>query len=164
MERRWRDHLPKKKTTYVFLQWDFCHTCRRVQHYEFYKREWRELEEMLSVLNESPKPISQRVRKKQHQTRPKYENYINSKAWRTFREAYWKRHGKKCAGCEVTDGLTLHHVHYGYLGRERDEDVVPFCWDCHREFHDEYGTSTVMLEETNDFIAGKEFARIATTL
>jgi hypothetical protein len=72
--------------------------------------------------------------------RPKYDSYIHSNEWQLRRLKYWKDFGKNCKACGSVKDLVVHHMHYGFLGRERDEDLVGLCWNCHGELHDEHGT------------------------
>lgn len=106
-----------------------------------------------------------RKHKKQKKTRTlKYREFIKSKAWRNFKFFYWQTHKKICAACDGNKRMCIHHVHYGYLGREREQDVVPLCWTCHEALHNEYGTATVMIDQTNEFIESKRMAIIVKTL
>jgi len=88
-------------------------------------------------------------------TKQEYTMYVHSPQWKDRKDKYWREHGKFCRACNSKKGLTVHHVHYGYLGREKDEHIIGLCWDCHRDFHSEYGTKTVMQEETLEFIEKK---------
>jgi len=86
----------------------------------------------------------------------KYKDYIKSPQWKLRTEIYWREHGKRCAACGNIDRPTVHHTHYGFLGRETDAHVIGLCWPCHKELHDLYGTKTVMQAETAEFIANKK--------
>ncbi len=66
----------------------------------------------------------------------KYEAYINSKAWRTFRGAILAKRGHRCERCwKAPPVLHLHHLSYANIGHEKDEDVKLLCEDCHRLMH-----------------------------
>lgn len=52
MERRKRTRKPEGKS-YFYTEWDYCHRCSHVQHYEQYKSvEWQEEESMLAFFRE----------------------------------------------------------------------------------------------------------------
>lgn len=76
-----------------------------------------------------------------------YGQYVVSDAWRWFRADWMRRHGTYCKRCGRA-GLDLHHVSYARLGRERDDDVVLLCRQCHEAFHMENG---VRLSRTDKF-------------
>lgn len=156
MVRKYRtEKHNKKRKQYGFSEWDHCAPCRHTQHYEEFK------------ISPGKKKRTQRPalkRKAKYQKPPTYAAYMQSNEWRAFKVEYWKTHDRKCAACGSSDRMCIHHVHYGYLGREREEDLVPLCWDCHVELHEEYGTETVMVAQTNDFIAAKQMQLIAATL
>ena len=40
-----------------------------------------------------------------------------------------------CEGCGEFVQLTLHHLHYDTVGRERPEDLEALCWPCHKQRH-----------------------------
>lgn len=126
----------------------------------------------LKQLNRTKKKLSagrlrRRIRRKQERLArqigkgwkpPKYEQYIHSDEWRLRRLTYWKEHGQGCKACGSLEQPTVHHTHYGYVGREKDAHIVGLCWPCHKEFHDRYGTKVVMQQETASFIAEKKLS------
>ncbi len=51
------------------------------------------------------------------------------------REVY-KRDGWRCALCDSTDGLQIHHVEpRGSGGSDMPENLITLCWRCHAEAH-----------------------------
>lgn len=155
MTRKYRKQKKIHKK-YGFSEWDYCLKCNHIQHYEEFKIK----------LNENPnstktKTLGKRNKKFQ---RPDYKVYMASKQWKNFKDLYWNTHRRECAGCGGNECLHIHHVHYGYLGREREQDLVPLCGGCHGEFHEIYGTKTVMIEETNEFIEQKRMTILVATL
>jgi 5-methylcytosine-specific restriction endonuclease McrA len=64
-----------------------------------------------------------------------YEARFRAPDWRLYRELLIVyRAENRCQRCRrkfCFDDLTLHHVTYDRLGRERLEDLVVCCWPCH---------------------------------
>lgn len=66
----------------------------------------------------------------------KYREHLASAAWRVFREDVLREVRFRCEACSIfCHDLTIHHLTYERLGRERREDVIALCPACHRE-HD----------------------------
>jgi len=87
-----------------------------------------------------------------------YETYIKSNVWINRRNEYWKRHKKVCAVCLSTIFVELHHAKYSeYNGKDKDNHLFPLCKSCHLEFHQEYGSSGDMLQDTKFFILSKRY-------
>lgn len=143
-------HNRKKKKT-GFSEWDVCPNCGFIQHYEMFRLKRRKGQKTIKT----PKAYKRNKKKKPFK-RPKYSIYIKSVKWKKRRERYWKEHGRDCKACGSTDKPTVHHVHYGYLGREEDEHIIGLCWDCHQDFHSQYGVNTTMQDETLEFIETKQ--------
>jgi hypothetical protein len=50
MERR--GHKERPKQTWYYSEWDVCHDCKHIQHYEEFKSsDWKEQEEQESFFN-----------------------------------------------------------------------------------------------------------------
>ncbi len=65
-----------------------------------------------------------------------YEKYMRSAEWRHFRLRYFASGmPTNCLACQTSERITLHHITYARLKRERFTDVVPLCWLCHRRLH-----------------------------
>lgn len=62
----------------------------------------------------------------------KYKTYIRSSAWKTRRSATFCRDNWTCRLCGEP-ATEVHHLTYARLGRERPEDLISVCEDCHRE-------------------------------
>lgn len=61
-----------------------------------------------------------------------YSHYLISEHWQLMK----RRHQRsRCFTCGYTRDLHLHHITYNRLGRERKEDLVTLCQDCHRKVH-----------------------------
>jgi len=66
-----------------------------------------------------------------------YEKYMRSAEWRHFRLRYFASGmPTSCLACQSSERITLHHITYARLKRERFTDVVPLCWDCHKKLHE----------------------------
>ena len=49
-----------------------------------------------------------------------------------------------------------YHIVYKNFGFERDEDLIAMCHGCHEEFHQRYGVSHNMRDDTYEFIQDKQ--------
>ena len=63
-----------------------------------------------------------------------YENYLKSEHWREFRKTILKKR-KRCQSCGIKEKLNIHHKHYRNIGKEKNEDVIVLCQDCHLRYH-----------------------------
>ena len=79
--------------------------------------------------------------------RMRYDQYLKTGVWRIFRARWIERHGDRCARCR-RKGEELHHRTYARIGRERDDDVVLLCRQCHDTFHGRHGMD---VEQTDAF-------------
>lgn len=67
-----------------------------------------------------------------------YEDYVKSDEWKSVKERLIKERGRVCEKCgqEKPKSMHLHHKNYdNVLGKERDEDLMLLCEDCHNELH-----------------------------
>ena len=119
--------------------------------YEYYKRKgWRtrsgkkvsSIESMVGGLNwrftngKTPPPIGQEAVAKEQ--RPSYDQQLEDKKWKAFREFIFIVRGKKCEKCGATTWLQIHHPKYrgGRLAWEYTcNEVIVLCRDCHRKEH-----------------------------
>ncbi len=62
-----------------------------------------------------------------------YELYLASPIWRFRRKLWIAQAGGRCERCGSRHELTIHHLNYKRLGRERRSDIQVLCWDCHQE-------------------------------
>lgn len=106
---------------------------------------------------EGGKRKKSRARRKKNKIPQSYKKYIKSKYWRRRRKDYYRKHGKKCAVCKTSKYVQLHHKVYGNYGREPDDDLVALCNKHHEDFHNRYGVSKNMKEETDAFISSALF-------
>jgi len=84
------------------------------------------------------KPIQKLKKKKRKQVKKykytEYQEYLRSEHWKKRRKEYWKTHKSYCFCCNGY-ATELHHNNYSRLGKEKDEDLVPICRNCHEECH-----------------------------
>lgn len=65
-----------------------------------------------------------------------YYSYLRSDLWVNFKKTYFiKNKIKKCAKCEATEFLSLHHRTYIRLGKEKFSDIILLCSKCHKRKH-----------------------------
>lgn len=125
-----------------------------------YKKKLSRRQKKLLARRNKPK------RDKPQRRMPKYREYIKSEEWKKLKHGYFKRHLKRCAACRGDHRVGLHHITYKNLGNERDEDLVPLCWDCHTDYHERYGTkdleelTKVFIQEENELHQAEELKRI----
>lgn len=70
----------------------------------------------------------------------KYHLYIKSIFWENRKNKYYQKYPRKCVICGSVKNIGLHHLKYEDLGNEKDVDLVAVCNECHKGFHEEYGT------------------------
>lgn len=71
-----------------------------------------------------------------------YAEYIKSDAWKKKSAEVIERFGGVCGACLKRVAKTVHHLTYARLGRERREDLVALCWECHSTTHRSIGGRT----------------------
>jgi hypothetical protein len=64
-----------------------------------------------------------------------YEEYLLSDEWKAFKKKALEHHSKKCAKCNRTKSLQIHHLHYRNIFHEELEDVQVLCKKHHEEVH-----------------------------
>lgn len=67
--------------------------------------------------------------------RERYDAYMVSAEWRERRHAVLKRDNQECRQCGERHGLTVHHLTYARVFRERLEDLITLCRNCHEQRH-----------------------------
>ena len=174
MQRRFQNYRMSKSAArkkYQFTEWDCCPNCGLIQNYNEFRVKNSEVLKKDKLPKKLRKRLSRlnRLKKKQRklQKQPKYKEYIKSAEWRQRRERYYLTHMKECRACKSTYRVSLHHLSYRNVGKEKDEELVPLCWQCHEEYHEKYGTKDVE-NLSNAFIIEKqedlEFEKVAETL
>ena len=81
------------------------------------------------------KPNHKRKRK-EGKKKLNYQDYIRSSKWR-LKAFHKKRKIGACETCGSQTNLTVHHLTYKRLGRERHKDLMVVCWDCHKHQHED---------------------------
>ena len=70
----------------------------------------------------------------------RYELYLRSPLWRVRRRLWILGAHGRCEDCRRWQRpLTIHHLTYRRLGRERRGDVRVLCWGCHQLRHSHPG-------------------------
>lgn len=55
---------------------------------------------------------------------------------RSMRKEVYRRDGFRCALCDSTDGLQIHHIHpRGQGGANHPMNLICLCWRCHNAAH-----------------------------
>lgn len=68
-----------------------------------------------------------------------YTKFINSEEWEAIRKAKLEESGYSCERCGIGEALQVHHRHYNMeFGKERTEDLMVLCKQCHDSMHDDY--------------------------
>ena len=104
-------------------------------------------------LSPTGKPKKSSIKKKP--ARIVYKDYIQSDEWKKRRADFFTKYGKRCFVCTSKFRIGLHHINYGRLGKEKDEDLVALCWFHHEAFHDingRGGNISNTTKKTSDFI------------
>lgn len=78
------------------------------------------------------KKVKKHNKKRRRISKGDYILYINSRKWFFLKKRYKKG---ECLVCESKLKLCLHHLHYGNLGLETEDDLATLCQDCHRACH-----------------------------
>lgn len=109
------------------------------------------------ILDKKERKKLKRVYKRIRQKPRSYGSYIKSKIWERRKNQYWKNHKKTCSACDSSSYIELHHAIYsGFDGTEKDSHLFPLCKNCHKDFHNEYGSKANMLNDTKIFILIKK--------
>lgn len=60
-----------------------------------------------------------------------YVDYLKSEKWKRLRLEVMKRDSFLCQKCKTERACHVHHLTYERLGREKMEDLVSICLNCH---------------------------------
>ena len=61
---------------------------------------------------------------------------ISAMITKTTRKRVYMRDGFRCALCDCTDGIQIHHVQWrGRGGTDDMTNLITLCWRCHAEAH-----------------------------
>lgn len=65
----------------------------------------------------------------------KYSNYLKSENWKLKRSEVLKRDKDLCQVCKENKAFEVHHITYENLFKEKLEDLLSVCRNCHIEIH-----------------------------
>lgn len=93
-----------------------------------------------------PSRVPGRCRKTAERTVPNMAktNTMNANISKEMRKEVYRRDGFRCALCDSTDGLQIHHVKpRGQGGADHPMNLITLCWRCHAAAHG----SILLLDE-----------------
>ena len=93
-----------------------------------------------------PSRVPGRCRKTAERTVPDMAktNTMNANISKEMRKEVYRRDGFRCALCDSTDGLQIHHVKpRGRGGADHPMNLITLCWRCHAAAHG----SILLLDE-----------------
>lgn len=133
---------------------------RRAIKHLFNQVEFQVFCEYTKSLGREQRQLSRRQLRIKHRTRKRektgyrltYSKYINSDTWREIKNSYYQKFPRKCAACQSSKKIHLHHMVYGNFGDEKEEDLIPLCEPHHAEYHKKNGTKRNMKRTTLAFI------------
>lgn len=69
--------------------------------------------------------------------RGKYHQYLQSDEWKAKRKLVFDRDKNLCQYCKTAPAFHVHHLHYKNIFREKLEDLLSVCGECHSRIHHE---------------------------
>lgn len=80
----------------------------------------------------------------------------------TMRKGVYKRDGYRCALCDSTSGLQVHHIMpRGQGGADHPMNLITLCWRCHAAAHGSImGDTTLPAEERKQIALDVELAAV----
>ena len=90
-----------------------------------------------------------------------YKKYLRSREWLIKKTKLVNRYLRRkweirCFVCNNTNDLIVHHWNYKDIGKEKLNDLVFMCYECHKKWHKEKGFKEKWEIEVLDYII-KEF-------
>ena len=82
-----------------------------------------------------------------------YKEYLETDHWKKTRAKALKKANYKCELCNSTKELNVHHKTYGNRGKEKPEDLIVLCHNCHAKFHDKPVDNVIPIIEPGRPIA-----------
>lgn len=64
-----------------------------------------------------------------------YKVYLKTEHWEETKEHMLEKYNHKCALCDRTDNLQVHHKTYDNKGEEKEDDLIVLCPICHMKEH-----------------------------
>jgi len=74
-----------------------------------------------------------------------YAEYLTTDTWRLRSLEAKERAGWRCEHCRSEGPLQTHHWTYERVGRERPDDLIVLCEDCHATVHHHSGWPQLCL-------------------
>ena len=74
-----------------------------------------------------------------------YAEYLTTTTWKLRSLQAKDRAGWRCENCGSDGPLETHHWTYERVGREREDDLIVLCEDCHEREHAPIGLPQLML-------------------
>lgn len=99
---------------------------------------WRKvnIEKKKSVAPKVAEPVKKKRKKNRAARKNRYYKYLQSPQWRIFRAEIIKERGAKCEKCQKeTKQIQAHHKTYARIYKERKEDILLVCRECHEAIH-----------------------------
>jgi hypothetical protein len=94
-----------------------------------------------------------------------YQVYIKSKWWTKRKNKYYQENGRKCAICNSSEHIQLHHLKYGNFGEEKDQDLLALCRFHHTDFHDKYSCNIkTMYSDMTEYFMDQMDNQVLTQL
>lgn len=90
-----------------------------------------------------------------------YDQYLCSPHWQVFKQEFWNQTHRICFSCKSThQPLSIHHLTYKRLGKEKISDVVPLCTSCHEKIHLFATDRRISIKKATYMIAQQERATL----
>ncbi|SEH31559.1 HNH endonuclease [Chryseobacterium culicis] len=67
--------------------------------------------------------------------RGKYHEYLESQEWKVKRKQVFDRDNNLCQRCKKESALHVHHLTYDNIFKEKLEDLMSVCPECHSQIH-----------------------------
>jgi len=85
----------------------------------------------------------------QTERQKEYNEYLRTADWKSRKEKFKKLWGNKCVMCGEEKGISMHHLNYDCLGKEKMQDIMPLCKKCHFDVHKNRLKIWIFTEEEN---------------
>lgn len=76
------------------------------------------------------------IMEKEKTNKEKYLDYLKSDKWKEIATRKRRKAGHKCQLCNNSNSvLHVHHTNYDHIYKERLQDLIVLCENCHKKFH-----------------------------
>lgn len=96
---------------------------------------FRASDDELSTVRDRPPLEPEPVDEQDRLARLPYRTYLRTDHWQRVRREALKHFANRCALCNSSKLLEVHHRTYERRGAERPADVIVLCDDCHGRHH-----------------------------